>query len=66
MELIPTDVRCYAGYKAEETPRRFLLEGKWLEVSDVLDRWHQEDRDPEWPTADYFKVTAEYRPGGAR
>ena len=56
MELIPTDVQCHAGYKADETPRRFFWTDQWLDVSEVVDRWHQGDRDPEWPTADYFKV----------
>jgi hypothetical protein len=49
-------VECYAGYKAEETPRRFLWEGQWIEVVEVLDRWQQGAGNPEWPAADYFKV----------
>ncbi len=56
MELIPTNVQCYAGFKADESPRRFLLEGRWVEVEQIMDRWYQGDRDPEWPIADYFKV----------
>ena len=31
---------------------------QWLDVTEDLDRWYQGDRDPEWPAADYFKVTA--------
>jgi hypothetical protein len=32
-------VECHAGYRGEETPRRFLLAGGWQEVDEVLDRW---------------------------
>jgi hypothetical protein len=47
----PVRVECYAGYQAEETPRRFRLAGAWLEVEKVVDRW----RDPDHR---YFKVNA--------
>jgi len=56
MELIPIEVQCYAGHKADETPRRFRYEGGWIEVVAVQDRWYQSDRDSEWPIADYFKI----------
>lgn len=61
MILKPIQAECYAGVKADETPRRFLLEGRFLEVLEVLDRWHQVESKPEWPRADYFKVRAEDR-----
>ena len=32
-------VECYAGYRGEETPRRFVLGERRVEVVDVLDRW---------------------------
>ena len=56
MKLISIQVECYAGAKADETPRRFTLEGQSVEVEDVLDRWYQVESRPEWPRADYFKV----------
>jgi len=56
MQLISIHVECYAGYKAEEVPRRFLLEDQWIEVEEALDRWYQVESLPEWPRADYFKV----------
>ena len=56
MKLIPIQVECYAGTKADETPRRFIREAQPVEVEEVLDRWHQIDSKPEWPRADYFKV----------
>jgi hypothetical protein len=56
MHLVPIQVETYSGFKADESPRRFLLEGQWIEIVEVLDRWHQGHPDPEWPLADYFKV----------
>jgi hypothetical protein len=56
MQLIPIKVECYAGAKADETPRRFLWEERWLEIEEVLDRWYQVESLPEWPRANYFKV----------
>ncbi len=32
-------VDCYAGYRGEETPRRFEVGGRRVEVVDVIDRW---------------------------
>lgn len=56
VQLVSIQVECYAGQKADETPRRFLFEGAWVEVVEVVDRWHQIESKPEWPRADYFKV----------
>jgi len=42
-------VECYAGYRGEETPRRFYLGEKCIEVLEVVDRW----LDPEYR---YFKL----------
>jgi Family of unknown function (DUF6504) len=41
MKLIPIPVECYAGAKADETPRRFIWQGRTVEVGEVLDRWYQ-------------------------
>ena len=56
MKLIPIQVECYAGAKADETPRRFRREEQLVEIGEVLDRWYQVESQPEWPRADYFKV----------
>jgi hypothetical protein len=32
-------VECYAGYRGEETPRRFHLGDQAEDVAEVLDRW---------------------------
>lgn len=42
-------VDCYAGHRGEETPRRFFLGEREIEVMDVVDRW----LDPQYR---YFKV----------
>lgn len=42
-------VQCYAGYRGEETPRRFFLKERPVEVMQVLDRWLAPDHR-------YFKV----------
>jgi hypothetical protein len=33
-----------------------MVEGQWIEVEEVLDRWYQAESLPEWPRANYFKV----------
>ena len=42
-------VECYAGYRGEETPRRFHLGERTVEVAEVVDRWLAPDHR-------YFKV----------
>ncbi len=59
MKLVAIQVECYAGAKADETPRRFTIEGHDVQIAEVLDRWYQVESKPEWPRADYFKVHAE-------
>ena len=36
-------VDCYSGYRGEETPRRFWLVDRCVEVVAVLDRWLSPD-----------------------
>ncbi|MGF1608111.1 MAG: hypothetical protein ACFCUQ_01855 [Kiloniellales bacterium] len=33
------EVECYAGHRGEETPRSLSIDGKRIEVTEVLDRW---------------------------
>lgn len=42
-------VECHAGYRGEETPRRFYLGGREIAVDEVVDRWQA-------PEHRYFKV----------
>jgi len=32
-------VACYAGHRGEETPRRFFLGAREVEVVEIIDRW---------------------------
>jgi hypothetical protein len=45
-------VECYAGYRADELPLRFILRGRLFQVTDVEDRWYS-------PDAIYFRVLAD-------
>ena len=36
-------VECYGGHKGEETPRRFYLGEREIEVAEVLDCWLDPD-----------------------
>jgi hypothetical protein len=35
-------VEVYAGYKGEQTPRAFTLDGVRLSIDEILDRWYAE------------------------
>jgi hypothetical protein len=43
------EVECYAGYRGEETPRRFRLGQRRIEVTEIVDSWVAPDHR-------YFKV----------
>ena len=47
-------VDAYAGYKGEETPRAFTLDGVRFSVHEILDRWYTE-------THSCFRVRADDR-----
>ncbi len=49
MTTIPIQVKCYAGYRAEETPRTIGFKSREIRVKEVLDRWLD-------PAHRYFKV----------
>jgi hypothetical protein len=51
-EVLPfpvVDVECHAGYRGEETPRRFRLAERQVEIAEVVDSWLAPDHR-------YFKV----------
>ncbi len=48
-DLLTIRVECYAGYLGEETPRRFFMGDKVIEIEEVIDRWLA-------PEYRYFKV----------
>ena len=45
-------VECYAGYRGEETPRRFSLGDRVYEVREIMDRWTGPDHR-------YFRILAD-------
>jgi hypothetical protein len=52
-QALGISVECYAGYRGEETPLRFRLGDRLIEIAEVFDRWLAPDHR-------YFKVqTAE-------
>jgi hypothetical protein len=42
-------VACYAGYRGDERPVRFVLAGRTFDVATVEDKWYS-------PGATYFRV----------
>jgi hypothetical protein len=53
---IPVQVVCYAGYKADETPRGFTLGDRRYDIEEIVDRWYQASRDSREPAADCYRV----------
>lgn len=56
IRFIPIQVESHSGYKADEYPKLFYIEGKKYEISEITDRWYQCNLNPEYPAADYFKI----------
>ena len=48
-ERVELSVACYAGSRADEEPRRYVHDGRAVEVREVLDRWAD-------PVHRYFRV----------
>lgn len=46
------EVGAYSGYKANERPLYFILDGQKLEVQNIIDRWYGVEHD-------YYKVLAQ-------
>ena len=49
---VALQVECYAGHRGEQTPRRFTLGERRIEVVEVVDAWLGPDHR-------YFKVTGD-------
>ena len=49
MEIV---VECYAGYRGDETPRRFSINERPVEVARVIERWIT-------PDYRYFRLAAD-------
>ena len=48
-QLSAIRVKCYAGYRGEETPQLFFINQRKVAVVDILDRWLAPDHR-------YFKI----------
>lgn len=40
------EVLAYAGYRGEETPRAFFLDGERIEILEIVERWVEEGLAP--------------------
>ena len=49
MNSFKIKVRCYSGYRGEETPRSILINDKEIQVHEILDMWLAPDHR-------YFKI----------
>lgn len=47
-------VECYAGYRADETPRRLYIGERLISIARIIDRWTT-------PDYRYFKVEGDDR-----
>jgi len=56
ISLIPIEVECHSGFKADEYPKSFFWNNSRFEISQITDRWYQGDCNPEYPVSNYFKV----------
>jgi hypothetical protein len=56
MEWISITVECHSGYKADEYPERFIWNDAVHEIIEIVDRWYQGDRNPDYPVSNYFRV----------
>ena len=52
--ILPIRVECYAGYRGEESPKRFYIRQRQVDVIEILDRWLAPDHR-------YFKVKGDDR-----
>lgn len=55
-DLISVKVECYAGYKADEYPKRFWWDSIQFDVTEILDRWYQGANSPDFQPAHYYKI----------
>ena len=46
------EVDCYSGYKVDERPVRFRLEGREYRIEEVLDQWRE-------PDSNFYRVRAD-------
>ena len=47
-------VECYSGYRADERPVNFIVNGRKLVVQQIMEQWRS-------PDSEYYKVLADDR-----
>ncbi len=52
-------MECYAGYKANETPRAFIYQERRYNILEIIDRWYEGGRKPGMPQLTSYKVKTE-------
>jgi len=55
-DLLPIEVECHSGYKADEYPVRFSWNNLRFDIVEIIDRWYQAFSEAEFPAANYYKV----------
>ena len=58
-QLEAIQVECYAGYKANETPRAFIYKERRYNIVEIIDRWYEGGRKQGMPQLNYYKVKTE-------
>lgn len=53
------EVVSYSGSREEEIPLRFLYQGQWWEVVEIVDRWLEGSRRAGGPVYRYYKVLSQ-------
>ena len=61
MNLIPIQVECHDGYKADEYPRKFKRDHTEFEIMEILDRWYEGYAESDPQTVHYFRVKADLK-----
>lgn len=56
MELIPINVACHSGFKADEYPKSFTWDHIEFEIVEIIDRWYESYYKSTSKNVTYYKV----------
>ncbi len=56
MELIPINVACHSGFKADEYPKSFTWDHIEFEIVEIIDRWYESYYKSTSKNVNYYKV----------
>lgn len=57
IRLIPVEVNLLPVDETDGQPAAILLGNEEIAIAYITDRWYQGDNNPEFPEADYYKVS---------